>query len=178
MRTVITAIAAATATLMAASTLGVATAEAPTTALPRLVSVEGVATQPIEQKASAAAAATLYHQEMEAAVTDGQTKAQLLAGKVGGTLGAAQSVVEGGGYITCPENVEYEGEQPDSGAGGLPVSAAGVSAAPAAPQAARPTPVLHKPVKRHKLHNGPVAKKANVTSCTLSTQVSLVYALG
>jgi len=96
MRIAIAASAAATAGLIAAGMLGVATAEAPTSTPPRTVSVEGVATEAIDQSATATAATAVYRQGMTDAVSDGLAKAQFLAGKVGATLGAAQSVVEGG----------------------------------------------------------------------------------
>ena len=70
--------------LIAAGMLGVASAEAPTTASPPpTVSVQGVAIEPIEQSASSATATTVYRQGMAAAVTDGQTKAQFLASQPG-----------------------------------------------------------------------------------------------
>jgi hypothetical protein len=180
MRIAIAATLAAVASLIAAGMLGVATAEAPTAPPPRTVSVQGVATEAINQSASAAAATAVYRQGMADAVTDGQTKAQFLASKVGATLGPVQSVVEGGGYIGCAGNtesgsVEYQGEQPDFGSPGVSISAAGVSA-PAVSR--RSAPVVHKPaVKHRKRHRSPSAKKASSSTCTLSTQVSLVYTL-
>ena len=104
--------------------LGVASAEAPTTASPPpTVSVQGVAIEPIEQSASSATATTVYRQGMAAAITDGQAKAQFLASSAGVTLGAVQGIVENGGYIGCTGNeVEYLGEQPDFGSPGVGVS--------------------------------------------------------
>ena len=130
MRTAIVATAAGAAALIAASMLGVASAEAPTTTPIRTVTVEGVAIVPIAQGASAATATAAYRQGMSAAVADGQSKAEYLAGRVGGTIGAAQSVGEGGGSITCigdgeSQYVEYTGEQPDFGYGSSPVVEAG-----------------------------------------------------
>jgi hypothetical protein len=178
MRVAIAATVAAVAGLIAAGMLGVATAEAPTSTPPRTASVEGVATEAINQSASAAAATAVYRQGMTDAVSDGLAKAQFLASKVGATLGAVQSVVEGGGYITCASGVEYLGEQPDFGSPGLSISAAGVSAPAArhgvAPVTAKP---LAKHRKRRKGRKGPAAKKANVSTCSLSTQVSLSYVL-
>ena len=109
--------------LIAAGMLGVASAEAPTTASPPpTVSVQGVAIEPIEQSASSTTATTVYRQGMAAAVTDGQAKAQFLASSAGVTLGAVQSIVENGGYIGCTGNeVEYSGEQPDFGSPGVGV---------------------------------------------------------
>ncbi len=174
MKSVIAAMVAVLATLVAANMLGVAAAEAPTTATPaRTVSVEGVASVPIAQGSTAAAANAVYRQGMAAAVADGQSKAEFLAGKGGATLGSVQSIVEGGGYIQCiggEESVEYDGEQPDFGSGASTSSVAPALAAPA----------IHKPALKHRKSHpapAPVAKPASATSCTLGTQVSLIYTL-
>lgn len=147
---------------------------APSTSAPlRTVSVEGVATAPIVPAASSEAAIAAYRQAMAAAIADGKAKAQFLAEKAGATVGQAQSIGEGGGYVQCPEGVEYEGAQPDFGYGRGPVFAA----APAA-KARRGAPPGHSakpPAKRHKRRS---AKRAAVESCTVSTQVALVYQLG
>lgn len=184
MKSVIVAIAAVTAGLVTANMLGIAAAEAPTTgttgqsgvAAPRTVSVQGVATTPVEQGASAATAIGVYRQAMAGAVSDGQSKAEFLASKVGATLGAVQSISEGGGSIECKDSessyVQYEGEQPDFGrTESRPVYAA--------PAARAPSSVVKKPPKRHK-HKKPRAKSAIATdvTCALSAQVALVYAIG
>jgi hypothetical protein len=156
--------------------LGVATAEAPTSSPIRAVSVEGVATESIGQSATAADATAVYRQGMTDAVSDGLAKAQFLASKVGATLGAAQSVVEGGGYISCVGEAEYLGEQPDFGSPVVSIPQSGVTAPAArhvgAPAVGRP---LAKPRKHRKT---PAAKKAAASTCSLSTQVSLSYAIG
>jgi hypothetical protein len=175
MRIAIAASAAATAALIAAGMLGVATAEAPTSTPVRTVSVEGVATESIGQSATAAAATAVYRQGMTDAVSDGLAKAQFLASKVGATLGVAQSVVEGGGYITCVGEAEYLGEQPDFGSPGVSIPQSGVTA-PAVRRAAAPA-VGGPLVKHRKRRKTPAAKKATVSTCSLSTQVSLSYAL-
>jgi hypothetical protein len=176
MRVVIAASLATAAALAAVSVLGVASAEAPTTTPPqRTVSVQGVATEALDQHASASTATAVYHQGMVDAVADGVSKAQLLAGKVGAALGPVQSVVEGGGYISCSGvgesgNAEYEGAQPDFGSPGVSISAA--------PRAARPVGSVGKPTaKRRRSRKVPAAHTANAASCTLYTQVSLVYPL-
>jgi len=146
-----------------------------TTAPLRTVSVQGVATAPVSSTASAETAIAAYRQAMAAAIADGQAKAQYLAEKAGATVGQVQSIGEGGGYIQCPEGVEYEGAQPDFGSGG-PVLEAG-ALAPAARSGAAPT--VHKTpakTKHHRKHGSP--KKSAATSCTVSTQVALVYQLG
>jgi hypothetical protein len=178
MRIAITAAAAATVALLAASTLGVAAAEAPTVTPARTVSVQGIATAPIEQGASAATATGIYHQGLANAVADGHAKAELLAGKAGATLGTVQDIAEGGGYINCtggeePNGAEYQGEQPDFGYSGVSVAPQSAAAAPARP------PVVHKRVVKHgkPAKKGPTAKKASATSCTLSAQVTLVYTI-
>jgi hypothetical protein len=178
-RVLIPAAGVAVIALVAAGTLGVASAEAPTTASPPpTVSVQGVAVEPIEQSASAAIATTVYRQGMAAAITDGQAKAQFLASSAGVTLGAVQSIVENGGYIGCTGNeVEYLGEQPDFGSPGVGVSPGAVSvprvAATATPGGSKPA-VKHAKKKKHK---SPVAKRASVAGCTLTAQVSLTYAI-
>jgi hypothetical protein len=170
MRTAVAAIVTVTGGLFVANMLGVAVAEAPTSAPVRTVSVQGVATLPIGQSDNAAAATAVYRQAMAAAVTDGQGKAAFLASKVGAALGAAQSVAEGGGYISCSGSgesgyAEYEGEQPDFGAASEPRSVS-----PAAG-------VAHPPKPRRTRHKRAAARKAGTGTCTLTAQVSLVYAL-
>ena len=167
--------------LVAVGALGAAAAEAPTStgSALRTVSVEGVATVAIDQSASAAAATAVYRQGMADALADGQSKAQFLASSASVTLGAIQNIVEDGGYIECSGNEEeYLGEQPDFGSPGVSVvTAAGVSArGVASPQS---TPVVRKPAAKHrkKPAKRPTAKHAVVSGCTLSAQVSLVYAL-
>lgn len=144
-----------------------------TTAPLRTVSVQGVATAPVISTASAEAATAAYRQGMAAAIADGQAKAQYLAEKSGATLGQVQSIGEGGGYIQCPEGVEYEGAQPDFGSGG-PVFEAGA----VAPAARSGAPTVHKVAKTQHHHKRHSAKKSAAASCTLSTQVALVYQLG
>lgn len=171
MRTLIVAAAAAALALVAAGLLGVAAAEAPTPTATRTVNVEGVSNLPLAQGASAATATAVYRQAMADAVADGQSKAEFLAAKVGATLGAAQSVDEDGGSISCTGGEEgyvaYEGEQPDFGTARSQTSPV-VASAPAAPVAAKP--VAKKRRKR--------AKAAVATSCVLSAEVSLSYAIG
>jgi hypothetical protein len=176
MRIVIVATVVAAAGLIAAGVLGVATAETPTAPPPRTVSVQGVAIEPIDQSASAATATAVYRQGMADAVSDGQTKAQFLASKVGTTLGPVQSVIEGGGYISCAGEEEYLGEQPDFGSPEVSISANGINTrAVATPRSA---PTVRKPAVRHGKHGkAPAAKKASTAGCMLSTQVSLVYIL-
>lgn len=163
----------------AANMLGVAVAEAPTGTPLRTISVQGTATLPIGQGDNAAAATAVYREGMADAVTDGQSKAAFLASKLGATLGAVQSVVEGGGYINCtggPESgyAEYEGEQPDFGSAAQPrIVAPAASAAP--PNAA--SGVTHRARPKRAKRKHPTAKKAAATSCTLTAQVSLVYTI-
>jgi Protein of unknown function (DUF541) len=179
MRLVIPAAIVTTVSLIAASLLGVASAEAPTTAAPLpTVSVQGVAIEPIEQSANSATATAVYRQGMADAVTDGQSKAQFLASKAGVTLGAVQSIVENGGYVGCTGNeIEYTGEQPDFGSPGVGTSGATVGVPRVAGVA---TPGVSKPAVKHakkKKHKAPVAKRASVAGCTLAAQVSLTYAI-
>jgi hypothetical protein len=176
MRIVIAASVASAAGLAAAGVLGVASAEGPatTTTPQRTVSVQGVATQSIDQHSSAAAATATYHQGLADAVADGLGKAQLLAGKVGASLGPAQSVVEDGGFISCSSesgSAEYEGAQPDFGSPGISISSPSAGST-------RPLGSVRGPsVRRRKRHRGPAAKTSATATCALSTQVSLVYPL-
>jgi hypothetical protein len=182
MRLSLAAVLGAVAALVAANAIGVAVAEAPTTATLRTVSVEGVGTLPIAQNANAETATNVYRQAMAAAVADGQVKAAFLTGKVGATLGAAQSLSEDGGEIECSsgggeaEWEPYQGEQPDFG------RARGVQAVAVAPAAASPTmssgAARRVPAKRRRRHRRPLAKKATAPGCKLSAQVSLVYVIG
>jgi hypothetical protein len=180
MRKLIPAVVVIAAVLFAASMLGVAVAEAPTSAPLRTVSVEGIANVPVAQTANAAAATAVYREAMASAITDGQSKAAFLAEKTGATLGPVQNVTESGGYIWCrggteQEGVEYEGEQPDFGSGqerGVAVPEAAATAAPSVPRQKAPV------VKKRKKAKRPVAKKAAAGSCTLTAQVSLIYTIG
>jgi hypothetical protein len=175
MRGAVAATLAVVAGLVAANMLGVAAAEAPTTTTPvRTVSVEGVATVPIAQGASLAVATAAYREGMGAAMADALNKAEFLVGKAGGTLGPVQSIAEGGGSISCTggdeesDYIEYTGASPDFGSNDSSV----VSAPAAAPRT-----LLKRPKKPKKHTSSPTAKKASATTCTLSTQVSLVYAI-
>jgi hypothetical protein len=180
MRKAIAAIVVLGAVLFAASTLGVAVAEAPTPTPVRTISVEGVANVPIGQTDSAAAATAVYREAMSAAVVDGQSKASFLAGKVAATPGTVQSVVEGGGYIDCTGGdesnyAEYEGEQPDFGSAPQPSVATPTVASTPAKALSGVAPRAKKKHSKHKKQ--PVAKKAAAVSCTLTAQVALVYAI-
>jgi hypothetical protein len=166
MRIAIASVAGAAVALVAASMLGVAAAEAPTTAPVRTVSVVGVASAPIELTASASQADAAYRQAMTSAMTDGQEKAAFLAGKAAASVGAVQSISERGGDISCTSEeqyVEYRGEQPDFGS--TPVTSVPVLGAKAI------TPGVRRRSRR------PSAKKAAAVSCTLRTAVALVYPL-
>lgn len=137
----------------------------------RSVSVEGVALVPIDGTADASTADGTYRKALAEAVTDGRSKAQLLAEKTGSSVGAIQTVTEGDGSIECQEG-EYEGVLPDFGQGG---------AVFATPGAAAVSP--NRAVAKHKSAPGRArrkrreAKKADVTGCMLSAHVGLVYEL-
>ncbi len=192
MRLIIPATTVTVVSLIVVGLLGVASAEAPTTTTPPpTVSVQGVATEPIEQSASSATATAVYRQGMADSITDGQAKAQFLASKAGVTLGSVQSIVEGGGYIGCTgseeSSNEYQGAQPDFGSPGATTSTPVFNAPRALNKA---TPGVRKSSTRHgkRKPKKPSAKQASATTtnataastttCTLSTQVSLVYTLG
>jgi hypothetical protein len=179
MKIPIAATAGAAAALVAASMLGIAAAEAPPPAPQRIISVEGVATVPIAQGSNVAAATSAYRQGMAAAVADGQSKAEFLAGKAATTLGAVQSIVEGGGSISCTDAAEtayseYLGEQPDFGSSAGSVGPVRLNSSAAV---GAPSPVHKRVLKRSKHRPAPSAKKAAATSCTLSAQVALSYAI-
>jgi hypothetical protein len=167
---VATGVVAAGVLVMAAEAETTTTPTPPAGAPLRTVSVQGVANEPLGVAASTEAATAVYRQAMAAALTDGQAKAQFLAEKAGATVGQVQSIGEGGGSIQCPEGVEYQGGQPDFGSGNSaePVFAGAVRA-PAAKGHAPTAPAKHR--KQHS------ARKAATESCTLSTQVALVYQL-
>jgi hypothetical protein len=167
MRLALTATVAAAVALVAAGVLGVAVAEGPSSSPPRTVSVQGVAMESIDRSASASVATAVYRRGMTDAISDGASKAQFLASKAGANLGAVQSIVEDGGYISCVGETEYLGEQPDFGSPGVSLPGASVRAAPQ----------VRKLATRRRHHNTPAAKKANVSTCTLSTEVSLAYLL-
>lgn len=92
------------------------------------------------------------------------------------TLSSVQSIAEGGGSISCSdggeesEYVEYQGEQPDFGSTNASVTPLEAAAAPAVSK-------VPKPAVKHRRKKHPTAKKASATTCTLSTQVSLAYAI-
>jgi uncharacterized protein YggE len=163
------------------STTTTSTTSTPPTTLPRTISVTGVATKPIGQFDNASEATAVYREGMAEAVVDGQSKAGFLAEKVGATLGAVQSVVEGGGSIGCTGSggeeessyAEYQGERPDFGDATSAAPAAAV-APEAAHRVAKPTA---KPKARKRKRKHAKAKKATAASCKLSAQVSLVYAI-
>lgn len=187
MRLALTAVLSAAAALVIANMIGVAVAEAPTTTTLRTVSVEGVGAAPVAQNADAATATGVYRQAMAAAVADGQAKAEFLTGKVGASLGAAQTVTEDGGGIECSSGGEegwepYQGEQPDFGSArnaGQVLSSTAAPPAAASPSKGSSGPVVkRKSSKRHKKHKRPVAKKATAAGCKLTAQVSLVYIMG
>jgi len=175
MKSAIAAIMTLAAGLLVVNMLGVAVAEAPTTPPPRTVSVDGVANVPIAQNESATGANAVYRQGMAAAAADGQNKAEFLAAKLGGTLGSVQSIAEGSGSIECTSPTtgeegyaQYEGAQPDFGSGSQSRVAVPLAASGAAPS-------KRKVTSKRKKH--PTAKKATAASCTLTTNVALVYIL-
>jgi hypothetical protein len=182
MKLTLTAVLAAVAALVIANMIGTAVAEAPTTTTLRTVSVEGIGSQPIAQNADAATATGVYRQAMAAAVTDGQAKAEFLTGRVGATLGAAQTITEDGGGIECSSGGEegwepYQGEQPDFGSARNAGQVLSSTTSPAAASSPSST-VKRTSAKRHRKHKRPVAKKATAPGCKLTAQVSLAYLMG
>ena len=115
---------------------------------------------------------------MAAAISDGQEKAQFLAGHVGGTLGAVQSVIEENGGVECEaegneEYVRYLGAEPDFGSGRETVSWH-----PRPPRSPPPRVVKPGNAKGHKhKKKKKKAKKASVVSCTVTAGVALNFQL-
>jgi len=164
---------AATIGLIGASVLGTATAQSPVPSPPRTVSVQGSGNAAIDSSAGGDSANAAYRQGLLAAVSDGQSKAAFLAGRVGGTLGAVQSVSEGGGYIDCGDG-DYTGVQPDFGDGSSGVQfSASAPASAGSPGRSSPRPTPRKKRRRRK-----VGKAHRASTCTLNAQVSLIYTLG
>ncbi len=110
---------------------------------------------------------------MADAIADGQSKAEFLAGKAGATLGSVQSIAEGGGSIDCNSGEESCLRRIPGRTARLRLSGGGHLRGSPRPQAAR---VVRKPAVKHPKKQAS-AKKASATACTLSTQVSLVYAI-
>jgi uncharacterized protein YggE len=170
-----------TAALIAASMLGVAAAESPTTTTtpPHVVSVSGAGRVAIAQSAEQSAADTAYHLALTAAVEDAKGKAELLAADAGVTLGGVQSVIEGGGSVGCTElsaegeYAPYEGAEPDFGSGGVEGVAVPERAAASAPVVSK-SPTLKKKKKKKKPK---AASAASAGGCTVSADVSLIYAI-
>jgi uncharacterized protein YggE len=173
----------ATAALVIASTLGVAAAEAPTSATPppHVLSVGGAGRAPIAADAEQTAADAAYHQALTAAVEDGKGKAQLLAQDAGATLGEVEDVIEGGGGVNCisPEAeygyAPYEGAEPDFGSGAESVVSGASLPEAASSVSSSPRPVTKKKKKKKKKH--PPAKAASAATCTVTAHVTLVYSL-
>ncbi|HXB15688.1 MAG TPA: hypothetical protein VNV44_08065 [Solirubrobacteraceae bacterium] len=182
-KTIVIGVVAAVA-LLAAGLLGVAAGEGPAgSSSARGVDVEGVGVVSIPAKATAAQATAVYREGMAKALADGQAKAQFIAEHEGVALGVAVTTVEDGGGIECSGYVEgegfsryvaYEGEQPDFGVARVGSSGASGAPAPAMSGAAvKGSPhVSHRPKGKHP------AKKASATSCELTAELTLAYALG
>ena len=119
-----------------------------------------------------------YREGAAKALADAQTKASFLASHAGVTITAVQSIGEDGGYIECSsptsEYAEYEGAQPDFGYASVPSFGVSSGAVAPAAQSAPAKRVSHRPRIKRK----PAAKKASATSCNLTAQATVVYALG
>jgi Protein of unknown function (DUF541) len=173
MRVMLAAVGSAVLATVLAGIIGAAAAEAPTGTAVRTLNVQGVASAPIEQHATLAQADAAYRQAMGAALADGRSKAEFLAGSAGVALAAVQSIVEDGGYVGCTsESTEffYEGEQPDFGNG---------EAVRPVPLAAAAKPSVQTVKKRRKKKKRKAAAKIAVAgSCQVHATVALGYALG
>jgi len=162
---------ALTAVVLAAVPLTAAAETAPY----HTATVEGVAEVPISSSADQAAAIAAYRAGLSAAVADALSKAQFLAAAVGTTVATELSpaIVEGSGYINCPDEVEYTGHQPDWGSSGVvePLAAAAPRSVSVVHTTHPPTPSHKSKSKKHK------AKKSSAGTCTLSTSLTVTYIL-
>jgi Protein of unknown function (DUF541) len=159
------------ADLVGGATAQTTTSSSPAPAPPRVVSVEGIGTAPLSSAADAATATAAYRAAQGAAVSDGLTKAQFLAGKAGVDVGEVQSIAEDGGYVDCGSG-DYTGVQPDFGS-----PSGGFLSASSAPASGAASPAAPKPKAKAKKKSKKKAKSAQAVTCTVQAQVSLSYQL-
>lgn len=170
----------------AAPAAGAEPTPTPTPVLLNTVNVEGVGRVPISQTANAVEANTQYHAALLQAVADGALKAQSLAGQTGARLGAIAAISENGGAVTCrsPEGREsgaYTGVEPDFGTGQAPLVAVGLQSG-VQPRVvtvqAKPKPKRRKTRKaKERAARKTTASKADVVTCEVASDVSLIYRL-
>jgi len=165
--------------LMAAPEAGAEVAQIQTV---NTVSVVGVGHLPLPVAATAAEAASVYHQALVQAVADGLLKARLLAAATSATVVSIAAISEDGKHLECKnaagETAPYKGAEPDSGSAVLPI----VAVEPTLP-AKSAKPAHHKARKSRKQiarkTRRIIAKKAEnaAVSCELTSEVALIYDL-
>jgi len=134
------------------------------------ISVNGTGGASVPDGATNGQQQAAYNQALTAAVSDAQTKAQMVAQQFSLTLGALQSFTE--------ESDDYLGY---CGVGFLPpVAATGVSGSASAPAGAgsasgQLTPIPAKP-KKHKTKKAHKAQGSDNT-CQLEADVTLIYSV-
>ncbi len=154
--------------------VGVALAAATTLALSgtalaatgQQISVNGTGSANVPDGATNAQQQAAYDQALTGAITDAQTKAQLVAHQLSLTLGPLQTFTE--------QSDDYLGY---CGVGFLPGSAStGVSGAPSTPSATsgQLTPIPAKP-KKHKTKKKAHKAQASDHTCQLEADVTVVY---
>jgi hypothetical protein len=132
------------------------------------ISVNGTGGASVPSEATDAQQQTAYNQALTAAISDAQTKAQMVAQQLSLTLGPLQSFTE--------QSEDYLGY---CGVGFLPgVAASGVSGSASTPAAAggasgQLTPIPAKP-KKHKTKKAHKAQESNNT-CQLEADVTVTY---
>jgi hypothetical protein len=132
------------------------------------ISVNGTGGAPVPSEATDAQQQTAYNQALTAAISDAQTKAQMVAQQLSLTLGPLQSFIE--------QSDDYFGY---CGVGFLPgVAASGVSGSASTPAAAgggnaqlRPIPAKPKKHKTKKAHKA----QENNNTCQLEADVTVIY---
>jgi hypothetical protein len=155
------------ATLALSGTAPAATAQ--------LISINGTGGVSVPDGASNGQQQAAYDQALTAAISDAQTKAQMVAQQLSLTLGPVQSFSE--------QSDDYLGY---CGVGFLPgaavLGASGTASAPEAAGAASgkltpipPKPKKHKKHKKHKLKRKAHKAQSSENTCQLEADVTLVY---
>jgi uncharacterized protein YggE len=135
------------------------------------ISVNGTGGASVTSGATDAQQQAAYDQALTAAISDAQTKAQMVAQQLSLTLGPLQTFTE--------QSEDYLGY---CGVGFLPgVAASGVSGSASAPTAAgsasgRLTPIPAKP-KKHKTKKKAHKAQESENTCQLEADVTVIYSV-
>ncbi len=133
------------------------------------ISVNGTGGASVPSEATDAQQQAAYNQALAAAISDAQTKAQMVAQQLSLTLGPLQTFTE--------QSEDYLGY---CGIGFLPgVAASGVSGSASAPTAAggtngHLTPIPTKP-KKHKANKKAHKAQESDNTCQIEADVTLIY---